>query len=220
MKASTFIHSCSTSKVLPARSQDCHAQRVRSKTDRPAIPKHHNIFLRRRPQSSLFFNSPPCMLVLKRIVCEVAIQSIETCYTERPTDGCLARLPDSFASPGQCIWRHPRIVAWQKLADCGTEAILVQLVVCKEQSTTAALHGLVRWNAISESRSPTVFQRLPLQERFYFLHPMLWGVLFALTLQPINANSRMGKWLVLARPARQPRLQKRALVGLRMLLSR
>ncbi len=60
---------------------------------------------------------------------------------------------------------------------------------------TAGLYGLLRWNAVS-SIMDRLFHWIPVQERFYFLHPMMWTVLFALALQLIRVYFRIGAGII------------------------
>jgi Protein of unknown function (DUF6044) len=60
---------------------------------------------------------------------------------------------------------------------------------------TAGLYGLLEWDPIS-GVADRIFHWLPVQQRFYYLHPMLWVLLFAFALRFIRVRFRGGRWAV------------------------
>ena len=61
---------------------------------------------------------------------------------------------------------------------------------------TAGWYGLLQWSALS-SMTDRLNYWIPIQlQRFHFLHPMMWTVLFALALQLIRVSFRIGAWII------------------------
>jgi hypothetical protein len=62
---------------------------------------------------------------------------------------------------------------------------------------TAGWYGLLRWSPVSGTMD-RLNHWIPIQlDRFHFLHPMIWTVLFALALQLIRVSFRIGMWIAI-----------------------